>query len=252
MARVISIVNQKGGTGKTTTAINLAAALAEKGYFVLLVDLDPQGNAGSGLGVKVHEKIGGVYEALLAAKPVSKMLYRTPVETLHLVPAHENLSGANIELVNLPEREYKLKKALLEVRGNYDFIIIDAPPTLGLLTLNTLIASDEVIIPVQCEYYALEGLAQLLQTVNLVQKNLHPGLKILGALLTMYHRRIRLSEDVVKEVRENFPHSVFKTVIPRSVRLAEAPSFGKSVLHLASWSNGARAYRKLAEEVLGG
>ncbi|MBU1167204.1 AAA family ATPase, partial [Patescibacteria group bacterium] len=239
MARVISIINQKGGTGKTTTAINLGAALAEQGKYVLLADLDPQANASSGLGVKADPSIGNVYDALIGDKSVSDMLYKTPEKNLHLLPAHEDLSGANIELVGLEQREFKLKEALVRVRENYDYIIIDGPPSLGLLTINALVASDELIIPVQCEYYALEGLSQLLQTVDLIKQGLHPDLKVLGALLTMYYRRIRLSEDVVTEVRNNFPHHVFKTIIPRNVRLAEAPSFGRPVLSQASWSKGA-------------
>ncbi|MBU1119324.1 AAA family ATPase [Patescibacteria group bacterium] len=251
MARVIAVVNQKGGTGKTTTSVNLACALAEKGKFVLLVDLDPQANAGSGLGIEADPKRGTLYNALIEGAAPSNLIYETNVEgSLHVIPAEQDLSGGQIEMVNMEDREFLLKNALLEIRNDYDYIIIDCPPSLDLLTLNALTASDEIIIPVQCEYYALEGLSQLLNTIKLVKENLHPDLKVLGALLTMYYRRIRLSEDVVSEVRNNFPYFVFKTVIPRNIRLAEAPSFGQSVLTLAGWSKGAKAYRKLADEVI--
>lgn len=251
MARVISVVNQKGGTGKTTTSINLATALAEKGKFVLVIDLDPQGNAGSGLGVFPDEERGGLYDILVDGVSPREVIYEAKEQpSLRVIPATQDLSGAQVEMINFEEREFVLRKALLEVRNDYDFIIIDCPPSLGILTVNSLTASDEVLIPVQCEYYALEGLSQLLNTIKLVKENLHPDLEVLGAVLTMYHKRIRLSEDVVSEVQNNFPHKVFDTIIPRNIRLAEAPSFGQSVLTLASWSKGAKAYRKLADEVI--
>lgn len=250
MARVISIVNQKGGTGKTTTSVNLATALAEQGKFVLLIDLDPQANAGSGLGVSADDR-GSLYDVLVDEKKISEATYPTNEnKSLYVLPSHQDLSGAQIEMIEMFEREYVLRKALLEIRNDYDFIIIDCPPSLGLLTVNSLTASDEVIIPVQCEYYALEGLSQLLNTIELIKENLHPELKVLGAVLTMHHKRVKLSEEVVKEVQNNFPHKVFETIIPRNVRLAEAPSFGKSALTMASWSKGAKAYRKLAKEVV--
>lgn len=250
MARVISIVNQKGGTGKTTTSVNLATALAEQGKFVLLIDLDPQANAGSGLGITADER-GSLYDVLVNNKRISEATYQTEEnQSLFVLPSHQDLSGAQIEMIDMEEREYVLRKALLEIRNDYDFIIIDCPPSLGLLTVNSLTASDEVMIPVQCEYYALEGLSQLLNTINLIKENLHPDLHVLGAVLTMHHKRVKLSEEVVREVQNNFPHKVFDTIIPRNVRLAEAPSFGKSALTMASWSKGAKAYRRLAKEVV--
>ena len=250
MARVISIVNQKGGTGKTTTSVNLATALAEQGKFVLLIDLDPQANAGSGLGIAADHR-GSLYNVLVENKKISEATYETQEnQSLFVLPSHQDLSGAQIEMIDMEEREYVLRKSLLEIRNDYDFIIIDCPPSLGLLTVNSLTASDEVMIPVQCEYYALEGLSQLLNTINLIKENLHPELKVLGAVLTMHHKRVKLSEEVVREVLNTFPHKVFDTIIPRNVRLAEAPSFGKSALTMASWSKGAKAYRSLAKEVV--
>ena len=251
MARVISVVNQKGGTGKTTTSINLAMALAEKGKFVLIIDLDPQGNAGSGLGVFPDENKGSLYDILVNGVSPRDVIYPTKEhETLSIIPASQDLSGAQVEMISFDDREFIMRRALAEIRNDYDFIIIDCPPSLGILTVNSLTASDEVLIPVQCEYYALEGLSQLLNTITLVKENLHPDLEVLGAVLTMYHKRIRLAEDVVKEVQTNFPHRVFNTIVPRNIRLAEAPSFGQSVLTLATWSKGAKAYRKLADEVI--
>ncbi len=251
MARVISIVNQKGGTGKTTTAINLGAALASLGKFILLVDFDPQGNASSGLGVNTEANGNrGVYDLLVKAKSSAEVTYATSIQGLNIIPSSQDLSGANIELVEAENREYKLKEALLELRNDYDFILIDCPPSLGLLTLNSLVASDEVLIPVQCEYYALEGLGQLLNTIELVKNSLQPNLKVLGALLTMYHKRIKLSTEVVEQVREHFPYKVFDTIIPRNVDLAEAPSFGTAIIEHAKRSSGSKAYRKLAVEFL--
>lgn len=250
MARIISIVNQKGGTGKTTTAINLGAALATFGKFVLLIDFDPQGNASSGLGVRLEEGDRGVYDVLAGNKTATAAIAGTTVRGLNLLPSGQDLSGASIELVNVDNREYKLQEALREVRNDYDFILIDCPPSLGLLTINSLVASDDVIIPVQCEYYALEGLSQLLSSIELVKNNLQPDLEILGALLTMYHKRLRLAKDVVEQVREHFPHRVFKTLIPRNIDLAEAPSFGTPIIEHSERSAGSKAYRKLAIEVL--
>jgi chromosome partitioning protein len=252
MARTISIVNQKGGVGKTTTSINLAAYLSHLGYKVLLVDIDPQGNASSGLGFDIKTIDKGVYEVLVI-EPVlfSHIIRPTNLDRLRLAPATPNLAGAAIDLVDQERREYKLWENLNEVKELYDFIIIDSPPSLGLLTINGLVASDDVLIPVQCEYYALEGLGQLLHTINLVKDNLKPELNILGSVLTMFDSRNKLSEDVFNEIYRYFPNKIFRSVIPRNVRLAEAPSHGLSILEYDEDSRGGRAYEKLAREVLG-
>jgi len=250
MAKIISLVNQKGGVGKTTSAINLATYLAEAGKFVLLVDLDPQGNASSGLGVDTRSLEKNLYHAMILGEHPSGIIYKTETLGHDLIPSSQDLAGAGIELVHMDNREFRLYNVLREIRTNYDYIIIDSPPSLGLLTINGLVASDEVIIPVQTEYFALEGLSQLLNTINLVKENLQPDLKIMGAMLTMYDKRNRLSRQVVKEVRDHFPGRVFESVVPRSVRLAEAPSFGKSILSFDGLSKGARAYRNLAREIM--
>lgn len=250
MAKIISIVNQKGGTGKTTTAINLGAAIAELGKFVLIVDFDPQGNATSGLGVKLDEGNRGVYDVIAGKRSATEVTRGTSIEGLNLLPSGQDLSGASVELVDMENREYKLREALLEIRNDYDIILIDCPPSLGLLTLNSLVASDEVLIPVQCEYYALEGLGQLLNTINLVKTNLQPDLEVIGALLTMHHKRIKLSAEVVEQVRRHFPYYVFDTIIPRNVDLAEAPSYGAPIVKYAKRSPGSKAYKKLAIELL--
>jgi chromosome partitioning protein len=250
MAKIISLVNQKGGVGKTTSAINLATYLAAAGKFVLLVDLDPQGNASSGLGID-HQKIEkNLYHAMISGEHPSRIIIKTETFGHDLMPASQDLAGAGIELVQMENREFKLYDVLREVRTNYDYIIIDSPPSLGLLTINGLVASDEVIIPVQTEYFALEGLSQLLNTINLVRQNLQPDLNVMGALLTMYDKRNRLARQVVKEVQDHFPGRVFDSIIPRSIRLAEAPSFGKSILGFDSLSKGARAYKNLAREII--
>ena len=243
---IIALANQKGGTGKTTTAINLLSALAELEKRVLLVDFDPQGNATSGLGVNSEK---GIYEALSGKASLSELIKRVRSK-FDLIPSTPDLAGANVELVDKEDREFELKNVLENIKENYDYIFIDCPPSLGLLTINGLVAADKVLIPVQCEYYALEGLGQLLETINLVRQNLKPDLEILGALLTMYDKRTRLSKDVVLEMRTQFPYKVFETVIPRNIRLAEAPSFGKSNFEYNSWSEGARAYRNLAKEII--
>ncbi|MFA5872284.1 MAG: AAA family ATPase [Parcubacteria group bacterium] len=250
MAKIISLVNQKGGVGKTTTAVNLSTSLAQSGKFVLLVDLDPQANATSGIGIDPRSIKKSLYHSLVLGEHPSQFIVKTQTFGHSLLPSSRDLAGASIELVNLENREYRLYNVLRQIRTDFDYIIIDSPPSLGPLTINGLVASDEVIIPVQCEYYALEGLSQLLETINLVKDNLQPDLKVMGALLTMFDRRNRLSYQVVREVKDHFPGKVFDSVIPRSVRLAEAPSFGKSIFDFDIFSKGARAYKNLAQEIL--
>lgn len=250
MSTIISVVNQKGGVGKTTTAMNLAAFLAELGNFVLLVDMDPQGNATSGLGIEKDSLEYGIYEALSGDKRLHDVIHNTSHEGLRITPATPNLAGANIELVDVERREHQLADLLEEVKHAYDFIIIDCPPSLGLLTVNSLVAADQLLIPVQAEYYALEGIGQLLNTVNLIQEHVKPELEILGAVITMFDKRTKLSGDVMNELYKYFPDKIFRSVIPRTVRLAEAPSFGKSILHYEPNGKGARAYERLAREIL--
>jgi len=250
MARVIAICNAKGGVGKTTSAINLATYLAAAGKFVLLVDLDPQGNASSGLGINIREIGKSLYHSMILGEHPSTVILKTEMLGHDILPSSQDLAGAGIELVHMENREFRLYNVLREIRTNYDYIIIDSPPSLGLLTINGLVASDEIIIPVQTEYFALEGLSQLLNTIELVRENLQPDLKIMGAMLTMYDKRNRLSRQVIKEVRDHFPGHVFNSVVPRSVRLGEAPSFGKSILNFDSFSKGARAYKNLAREII--
>lgn len=251
MGRIISVVNQKGGVGKTTTAINLGAYLAEAGgKFVLIVDLDPQANATSGVGIDHRGLDRGVYEAVLGSVRMREIVQPTAHETMRIAPATTALAGLNVELVNMERREYKLYDALLEIRNDYDYILIDCPPTLGMITLNGIVAADEVLIPVQAEYYALEGLSQLLETVQLVKERLRPEIDVLGAVLTMYDNRTKLSDDVMQELYKYFPNNIFRSVIPRSVRLAEAPSFGRSIATFDPTSKGARAYERLAREIL--
>ncbi len=250
MSHIISVVNQKGGVGKTTTAVNLAAFLAEQGKFVLLVDLDPQANASSGLGIDHANLPAGVYEALIGSHSAHSLIHKTPHEGLKILPATQSLAGASVELVNAEQREHFLHKALLSVRNDYDYVIIDNSPSLGLLTINGLVAADSVLIPVQAEYYALEGLTQLLNTINLVKENLRPDLEVMGAVITMYDSRTRLSQEVLEELYRFFPDKIFRSVIPRSVRLAEAPSFGKSILGYDPTSKAAKAYERLAKEFI--
>jgi len=250
MSKVIAIVNQKGGVGKTTTAMNLAAFLSELGKFVLLVDMDPQGNATSGLGFSKDSISEGIYEVLAKEKRLHDVIRNTAHEGLRVVPTTPNLAGANVELVNVERREFQLSDLLEEVKHAYDYIIIDCPPSLGLLTLNSIVAADELLIPVQAEYYALEGLGQLLSTVELIRENMKPDLGVLGAVITMFDKRTRLSEDVMNELYRYFPDTIFRSVIPRTVRLAEAPSFGKSIFHYDPRGKGSRAYERLAREVL--
>jgi len=250
MARIMAIVNQKGGVGKTTTAINLASYLAELGKKVLLVDTDPQANATAGMGIDINKLDRGIYEALVGQKNIQEVIFSTAFDNLHIIPATINLAGAVIELVNVEQREFLLDQKLQSLPINYDFIIIDCPPSLGLLTINSLTACREIIIPVQCEYYALEGLGQLLNTINLVKQRLQPNLQILGAVFTMFDKRNKLSDDIFKEVYQHFPHYIFHAVIPRNVKLAEAPSFGQPISRYDQHSKGAKAYKKLAEEII--
>lgn len=250
MARIINIVNAKGGTGKTTTAVNLSAYLAAMGKYVLLVDLDAQANATSGLGIKVDEDHPHIYHAVVNQEPLASIIKKTRLFGFDILPSGASLAGASVELVNVDDREFCLKNSLNSVRTSYDYIIIDSAPSLSLLTINGLTASEEVIIPVQCEYYALEGLGTLMKTIDLVRESLNPQLKIAGVLLTMYDRRNRLARAVVREVQKNFPGRVFETIIPRSISLAEAPSFGKTILQFDPDSKAGRAYRQLAEEII--
>jgi len=250
MGKIISIVNQKGGVGKTTTAVNLAAYLAYLGKHILLIDIDPQANATSGLGIDHKNLEHGVYEALIGEKEIFEVTKRTLQDKLKVAPATLSLAGAGIDLVGMDEREYRLSTLLEKVKDEYDYLIIDGPPSLGLLTINSLVAADEVLVPIQSEYFALEGLGQLLNTISLVQNNLKSSLGIMGAVITMFDKRNRLSTSVMNELYQYFPNRIFRTVIPRSVRLAEAPSFGRSILHYDPSSKGGRAYEKLAREVI--
>lgn len=250
MARIISVVNQKGGVGKTTTAINLGAYLSSLGKFVLIVDLDPQANATSGIGIDHRGLDTGLYEAILGTVRMKDIVQPTAHTGLHVAPSTTALAGLNIELVDMERREFKLRDAMLEIRNDYDFILIDCPPTLGLITLNGIVAGDEILIPVQAEYYALEGLGQLLETVQLVKERIRPEIDVLGAVITMYDGRTKLSDDVLQELYKYFPNNIFRSVIPRNVRLAEAPSFGRTIVHFDPTSKGAKAYERLAQEVI--
>lgn len=250
MGKIISIVNQKGGVGKTTTAINLGAYLAYLGKHILLVDIDPQANATSGIGIDHKNLPHGVYEAIIGDKPIYEVIKHTLQERFKIAPSTISLAGAGIELVNMDDREYRLDKILKEIKNEYDYIIIDGPPSLGLLTVNSLVAADEILIPIQSEYFALEGLGQLLDTISLVQNNLKPELGIMGAVITMFDKRNRLSSSVMHELYQYFPNKVFRSIIPRSVRLAEAPSYGRSILHYDAKSKGGRAYERLARELI--
>lgn len=250
MGKVIAIANQKGGVGKTTTAINLAASLAAIEHPTLVIDIDPQSNTTSGLGIDTKTVSNSVYEIMIGSTDIDDTIRQTELDFLDLVPAHINLVGAEIEMIDREERERILKKAIEGVREKYDFVIIDCPPSLGLLTINALTASDSIVIPVQCEYFALEGLGQLLNTIKIVRQHLNPELDIEGVLLTMYDTRTRLSNQVADEVKRYFDDRVFKAVIARNIRLAEAPSFGKPALLYDSTSVGAKNYLALAREII--
>ena len=251
LGRVIAVANQKGGVGKTTTAVNLAACLAEAGRMVLLVDFDPQSNSTSGLGVLKSDVKLSMYDVVTGGADVEAVLVGTEVGGLWLAPASVDLVGVDLELRDVPRREYRLRDALAETRHGFDYVFIDCPPSLGLLTVNALVAADSVLVPIQCEYYALEGVSQLMNTIHLVQGRLNPNLDLEGVLLTMYDSRTNLSNQVVDEVRRYFREKVYKTVIPRSVRLSEAPSFGKSIISYDPHSRAAEVYRELAREVMG-
>lgn len=247
---IISIANQKGGVGKTTTAVNVAASIAVSERKTLLIDLDPQCNATTGFGISYNNLDEHIYHVLIGNKGIKEVIRKTEIPFLDIAPSHPDLIGAEIELLDVEEREYALKTRLQEIRDTYKFIFIDCPPSLGLLTLNALTASDSVIIPLQCEYFALEGLALLLRTINVIQRRLNPGLKILGILLTMFDRRNNLSFRVWEEVNKCFNDGVFKTVIPRNVKLSESPSYGKPALLYDISSKGAESYLQLASEIL--
>ncbi len=252
LPRFMAVANQKGGVGKTTTAVNLGAALAELGYRVLVVDLDPQGNATTGLGINARNLQSSIYDVLLNDMDLEDCIEPTEVRNLFLAPATIDLAGAEIELVPAFSRELRLRRALERVGDDYDFVFIDCPPSLGLLTVNGLAAATEVVVPIQCEYYALEGLGQLLRNVELVQRNLNPTLELGAIILTMYDARTKLSDQVAKEVRKHFGAKVCRNIVPRTVRLSEAPSFGQPIIVFDSTSRGAIAYRELAKEVSGG
>ncbi len=252
LPRVIAVANQKGGVGKTTTAVNLGACLADLGYRTLVVDLDPQGNASTGLGINIRGLQASMYDVILNDVPIEDCVEASSVRNLFVAPASLDLAGAEIELVPAFSRELRLKQALAEVREDYDYVLIDCPPSLGLLTINGMAAATEVLVPIQCEYYALEGLGQLLRNVGLVQKNLNPSLDVSTIVLVMYDARTKLADQVAQEVRAHFGDKVCKMVIPRTVRLSEAPSFGQPIIAFDPSSRGAIAYRELAKEVAGG
>ena len=250
MGRIIAIANQKGGVGKTTTAINLSACLAEAGQKVLVIDIDPQGNTTSGLGVVKDEVEQTVYQVLIKETDIKNAIIEEIYDKLDIIPSNVNLAGAEIDLIDVDEREYILKKAIAEVREDYDFVILDCPPSLSMLTVNAMTAADTVLVPIQCEYYALEGLTQLIHTINLVKKKLNPSLELEGVVFTMYDSRTNLSLQVVENVKDNLKQNIYKTIIPRNIRLAEAPSHGLPINIYDTKSTGAESYRLLAEEVI--
>lgn len=250
MGRIIAVANQKGGVGKTTTTVNLSATLAEEGKKVLLVDLDPQGNATSGVGVDKRSVEPTVYELFTGAASFEQVLIKTEYDNLYVLPANINLSGAEIDLIDQDDREYYLQDIFEDIRDDFDFILIDCPPSLNMLTVNALTAADSVLVPIQCEYYALEGLSQLIHTINLVKKKLNPALEMEGVVFTMYDARTRLSMQVVENVKSTLHENIYETIIPRNIRLAEAPSYGMPITAYATHSTGANSYRLLATEVI--
>ena len=250
MGRIIAIANQKGGVGKTTTSTNLSACLAEAGKKVLLIDIDPQGNATSGVGIDKNNLENTVYDIIIEECTLEECLIENALENLDVLPSNVNLSGAEIDLIGIDDREYILKKNIDKIKDNYDFIIIDCPPSLNMLTVNAMTTADTVLVPIQCEYYALEGLSQLIHTINLVKERLNPNLEMEGVVFTMYDARTNLSLEVVENVKNNLKQSIYKTIIPRNVRLAEAPSHGLHINLYDTKSVGAESYRLLAEEVI--
>ncbi len=250
MATIITIANQKGGVGKTTTSVNLAASLANLGAETLLIDMDSQANSTSGFGIKKEEIKSSIYNVLTGQKTIENVVSETEIEWLDIAPSSINLVGAEIEIISMNKREFILKQALESIRELYDYIIIDCPPSLGMLTINSLTASDQVLIPIQCEYYALEGLGQLLNTIKAVKEYLNHTLEIEGVVMTMYDSRVNLSKDVIENVKKYFPKKVCKTIIPRNIKLAEAPSFGRPILTYDIASSGAQAYLELAKEIM--
>ena len=250
MGRVIAVANQKGGVGKTTTAINLSACLAEKGQKVLAIDMDPQGNMTSGLGIDKDEVEKNIYDLMIGQVGVEEVLQKEAIENLDIIPTSIDLSAAEIELIGVDDKEFIIRNAIAPIKDNYEYIIIDCPPSLSMLTINAMTTADSVLVPIQCEYYALEGLSQLIHTVELVKERLNPILEIEGVVFTMYDARTNLSLQVVENVKENLDQNIYKTIIPRNVRLAEAPSYGKPINLYDSRSTGAESYRLLAEEVI--
>lgn len=250
MGRIIAIANQKGGVGKTTTAINLSACLAEAKQRVLVIDIDPQGNTTSGLGIDKEEKENTIYEVMLGEISIEQAICKEAFDCLDVIPSNVNLAGAEIDLIDIEDREYILKKSIARIRKNYDYIILDCPPSLSMLTVNAMTAADTVLVPIQCEYYALEGLTQLIHTIHLVQKKLNPNLELEGVVFTMYDSRTNLSLQVVENVKDNLKQNIYKTIIPRNIRLAEAPSHGLPINIYDTKSSGAESYRLLAQEVM--
>ena len=250
MGRIIAIANQKGGVGKTTTAINLSASLAEKGRKVLAIDMDPQGNMSSGLGLDKNSIDGTIYDMIIGEADVEEVIHKNTIENLDILPSNVDLSAVEIEMIDVENKEFVVKNAIQKVRDNYDYVIIDCPPSLSLLTVNAMTTADSVLVPIQCEYYALEGLSQLIHTVELVKDRLNPILEIEGVVFTMYDARTNLSLQVVENVKDNLEQNIYKTIIPRNIRLAEAPSFGTPINQYDPRSAGAESYMRLAEEVI--
>lgn len=250
MGRIIAIANQKGGVGKTTTAINLSASLAEKGRKVLAIDMDPQGNMSSGLGLDKDAIDGTIYDMIIGEADVEEVIHKDTIENLDILPSNVDLSAVEIEMIDVENKEFVVKNAIQKIRDNYDYVIIDCPPSLSLLTVNAMTTADSVLVPIQCEYYALEGLSQLIHTVELVKDRLNPVLEIEGVVFTMYDARTNLSLQVVENVKDNLEQNIYKTIIPRNIRLAEAPSFGTPINQYDPRSAGAESYMRLAEEVI--